>query len=339
MTTETAYVREVATPEQQEANRYRLRTSGGDPRPQRIVEFWQLTDDRDRIVAADFADLLFVDENWSEARDVIRELDQRYGVPTPLTCCSGTSPFYGHSTQKKLPKTIDVWNFQWYPGGHKQQEENVREAAELATNSPLRYVCVDGGALHEYEEVLLWDRQAKKYEVDPRRLEAYGCYLRYSDNRDQWEVVYDPKIVERRIKRKSKSKVAYKPTHLTVSEFNDLHNALSRRISHETCVYVEQHYGDARQEMLCALRRSLALFLFFFKPGHHRLLKEFQKFIAEWKKRGELTRKAFQRNRGYVPLFDWFDQEAERRKPSAKRLAGPIELNKQSLKRLPFADR
>jgi hypothetical protein len=156
------------------------------------------------------------------------------------------------------------------------------------------------------------------------KLDEHGCYLRYSKSRDVEEIVYDPKVLQRRKNRKKREQdVRNRKTCITVYEMKSPAMAAERILS--TWLDVSAWGNDkwSRDTTAILLRQWITIFNLVFGKSAHRQLSEFQDLLKLW--RIPAIRKATVAAwnpsswRNLSILWAWLDSEAAIPKPRKRK--------------------
>lgn len=261
---------------------------------------WQLTHDRATILKTANEDLIFIDEPSLES--VTGEFEKRFPAPRP-----GLS-YIGVDSRQTPPKSVAIYDREYYFG--KDRQTMFALAKEYGViplfDSSATYGLERGGG---NEELALKE----------------GCYVRFSEARNQHEVVYDPVVCTRRLKARQVVRIRERVQPITVYEFGKLgrglQDALLKHVN-DVAGYRGSGWGVSRRSMLTWLHTMFTMCVIFYGRKSYRHIPAFQAFLAQWRSRGKTTHSAFKNAKytsGYERMFEFFDREAKVRKPRTER--------------------
>lgn len=287
-----------------------------------VITTWEFSKDRETILKADPEDIIFVEPDW-DREDVMIHVGNTAPVKEPgFTNITDEAHFNTGFKSSKYSgglQRVHIWNYEWYAGG------KADEAAQLAQNADCGYIPVDGN-LYCFQTHNQWDAEKKAY-AKKSRLDEFGCYLRWSTKRSQYEVVYNPALIERRRNRASDPS-RKKTVPIYCWEFNNLGRAVEEALRGKIPGISISWWTTSRWEVIANLKQILRFFHVVYRDKAIRRLPAFQDFMVLWKQRGEKTKTAYT-NKPVDKLFAWFDDEAKARKP-AKAYMGELPERKGS---------
>lgn len=161
------------------------------------------------------------------------------------------------------------------------------------------------------------------YDAHTSILEEAGCYYRNGENGG--EVVYNPKVVERRLKRQEtvRKTGGRSVPYLTINELTDSIESLVKLL--QSAGVINRWTTWPWKGICCCNRRTNAVeivyktldtFNMVYGENAHRHMPEFQDWLrGPWKLHGEATKKSF----GHERIFDFFDYELTVRKPGKRK--------------------
>lgn len=305
-----------------------------DGLPHGLVAVWDLTRDRNAVMAADASDLLFVDEMTP---DDVMEHFQASHQPSQsgLTNCRfkwESRESRGYTPKPKAhPSSVELLGFEYYAG------KSAEEACQLAQQCPAGYVMYipEGSSYYHSQQWAPnrhWNYKTRKYEYDPDPLEEFGCYRRVveryvcGEKKSVREVVYNPKIVERRIRNRKRreteaAKRFPKSGWLHVSEFDEVTQDLLKLVPSTRLLVDVDASNDRRWACMHAFVQALHIVWLIFDKKAHRQSKAFRDLLRKWRTgtRAEETRKAWHEVDRSLHVFRWLDAEAKAVKHVRKR--------------------
>jgi len=273
-----------------------------------IVKYRPAVSDEE-ILAAPSASLLFTDKPELSEDDIQTLFETKFPTRTVGLSRVEVKREYGYKVVDGRNKYVDEIGYITICQEHDavcrtRSEETV---AQVATRLGFVKVLPDN---HFY----------------PAKLAEFGCYKRYSNARQQFEVVYDPKIVERR-KRKEQERSTRRTTkYLSVWEIQQISKQAYDRLQEviEVSAWYEHHW--TRYSAINNVTKWITLFGLVFGPSAHRQLPAFQDVLEAWREPGvrESTISAWANswtdNFHRDQLWRWLDAEVKVKKPRKRKL-------------------
>jgi hypothetical protein len=298
-----------------------------DRLPDYLLAEWELTGSEACIMNTSHENLIFVEEIESQA-EALALFRDKYPGPDPELCCIKYEQCsWNNKIHGDLPRKFMIFPYYWYPG------HDAATAARLAQESEDGYILChvenDGFQANTRWPIQReYDQKKQRYLPSTCALDDYDCYERVinrqigNSNYSVLEVVYNPKLVERRVLRRQQNAAAAVKAPLgalTINEVNTVIRGLVDLIPRGNFVQAPEPYASRRDTVAYNLKKALNLIWLLFDDTAHRQCDAFQELLAQWRKpnRAEATRTAWSAS----PLWDFLDEEVKRRKPKKRVLA------------------
>jgi hypothetical protein len=301
-------------------------------------EVWELIRDGHKILEANASDLIFQDFNTQQ--DVELAFQLRCPASHHLLCrwwFGDTGRCMDPPRNLRLFDKVRVWKREWYAGG------DVEELAELARQLG-KVEVVD--PLH-WEDHCFWNGSRRGYKTAPSELAAHGCYIRRGQSYDRWSsqhylpgpkphyVVYDPKVVARRIKRadeRAENHVDCGVPYITVAELSrvarELFNKVTTAVPALSVAFESADYYTVRRYAAVRfLHLSLLMCELVFGSRSYWQVEAFRDLMKAWKTKRTSSWTEFGRTcsgHSYTAVFNRLDAELGRRRPRKRELTARL---------------
>lgn len=289
----------------------------------RELDVWEITTSRQQIMDADHEDLLFADE--LDREDVLLHFEGIH--PPKRPGMTNTLPKLTVNYHNNLPQRVTLLNYEWYD---KQDPVEICKMAQ--EGEPVIYQMF----VQEYDYDYRWEEPKRwirgRYHKDAGPLEEHGCYKRKraimvaGEPVMVREVVYNPKVAERRAKARDRynHKVKTKRTKgpLLTSELDEVTRGLNAMLPGADLLKKPGGWNTRRWGSVYDLKQALRLVWTVFDLTAHRQCKEFQELLAKWRA-GDRAADTKRRWSGdvespdcvYGKLWRWLTKEAKISKP------------------------
>lgn len=307
------------------------------PLPDGVFECWERCEDEKTIMEAAHEDLIFTEE--MDVDDVLLHFENMYPVSqiglTRIKAEPGSTWRTDWRRGDGYPKRILAFEYEWYDG---DDAEEVSALAKTAKDHVVVY-SVDPRPFEstKWPDEEVYSTARLRYVRCGSALEEYDCYQRTrttvlaGKERRVREVVYNPKLVKRRIARREQREKGYKDGrglaeytgYIKCEEFNKVIRQFNEMLPYSRVYEKPDSFNQRRWNTAWAFRKAIELMWLVFGPTSHRQSSEFMLLVEQWRTRADVSRDAWESDAGDITRM--LDEEVAhldrlKRKPRKREL-------------------